>query len=1111
MHRNTTRRRATGAFLIAGVALASVSALAQDPPLPLPPPPIPDGLPVGYGVEMASGAKATTSISFGEDVDDYVFDGTPGMKLKASLKVSKKSDVHATMVLFRPDGTIVTIEDDGVKLTSKEDVLVTYRDVDPNDPEAGLKDLQADVPLVTKVKVPIDQTGPWKLRVYAPDAFVNLPDDMGEYTISTKTGNPKPVSEKNTTPDENDQLVFLLPAKGGATVDFSLAFRGADVTFNGLFSPTGDLVDIPVGDVDTKQGKLVRAKKIAIPEGSRFGDYRVVFDVPAGGTLSKGKFKGKAKFPKIEKLRGKLDRNEPVVIASEAQPAITPAVGGPGTQVVIRLANAYDSNKPQEDPVVLLNGFELKGPLGAGGPAPKPEVTEIPGGFLVRGSVPSGIPAGAFNVIARTGTGQVDVAADAFERVPPPKADDIDPRVGSAAGGYPVTITGSNFIPGQIGILIDGADVPVQITAQTTTSVTFTAPPRAPEFVTFGVRDSITQLTDNLTLNSFEYLATPGISRVFPELLSVLGGDTIFVKGSNFSATDRVFMETTTPDVFEEIFGTFQDQFLHSFAAPVRPKGVYEVYVRDAQGVRTSGTHEVTYFTFADFTADLGLSGPPENDLRDAWTTALSDFDQDGDPDLFLGLRGTGGVKTEGHIKVFENDGTGAFTDITGDVIPPSTSTDDWRSDRIRVADANQDGYPDIYIATDSETVPAAAASHVRILVSERRSASAPAGDRVFRDKTSTLMAPPRGPGSGYGGSSGTGDNWRALDMWVGDVDRGPAGPPEVLITGKQLFEEIDVLCGNYCSSSVGGALYRFYWPAARAFRWDTTKRGGLGQYRFDPNFFPRKSGVLVPIGNPPPGATIPACNQSTPCRGTFTPFSGHTLLVDDLNADGKPDIVVLNDQQVTKEGQAISSTQIAINKFDTSAGSAITDVTEQFMFATTRYGTGTIGHFGYPDGNAFGSIVLSNPDAADGDPATRIFRFLEPADPDDVASFQDITAQVMPSTTAVDHYQASAVIATDVDGDLDDDLILVAHEAPDTGVAAFRMLRNNIVANQAGIFGNDYDVLLAGVFSSSGDVFDGTSILVGDLNGDDRKEYIVTRSVPEGEDSQTRALTTDF
>ena len=80
--------------------------------------------------------------------------------------------------------------------------------------------------------------------------------------------------------------------------------------------------------------------------------------------------------------------------------------------------------------------------------------------------------------------------------------------------------------------------MPADITGFTPTSVTFTAPPRAPGPVTYGIFDNVTQLRDELAVDSFTYLFTPVINRVAPNLTPVLGGDTIFVNGVQFSDTD---------------------------------------------------------------------------------------------------------------------------------------------------------------------------------------------------------------------------------------------------------------------------------------------------------------------------------------------------------------------------------------------------------------------------------------------------------------------------------------------------------------------------------------------------------------------------------------------
>src|SRR6185436_13105059 len=120
---------------------------------------------------------------------------------------------------------------------------------------------------------------------------------------------------------------------------------------------------------------------------------------------------------------------------------------------------------------------------------------------------------------------------------------------------------------------------------------------------------------------------------------------------------------------------------------------------------------------------------------------------------------------------------------------------DDWRADRIRVVDidlvkeADGKSYPDIVIATNSDKFPTAAPtsgakSHVRVLLNEKAN-----GVRVFRDHTQELMPPLRAMTVLYsaGGKNET-DDWRAQDMWIGDVDLANQSPPEIVITCDRVF-----------------------------------------------------------------------------------------------------------------------------------------------------------------------------------------------------------------------------------------------------------------------------------------------------------------------------------
>jgi hypothetical protein len=1071
------------------LAAAGATALAQEIPS--------QGQPAGYGTSLPSGSKVTTTLSNDLDVDDYVFRGYPGQKVTTSIKIDKKSVVKMHLELIRPDGTVVAADDPNAKFKTGEEISDNVRFENPGG-DPPFQDVEAGtVAQTSKIQYVLEQVGTWKVRVRAPELDVPV-GDSGEYTLSVKYTTPPKTKLKDVEPTGNQSYSFPIAAEGGSRLDFKFSFKGGEATFNGLRAPNGDFID--VDKLKTKAGKFIEGKKIVLHDDDPVGDYTVTFVYPEGVNLTNVKFNSKVKLPKgAKKRKGRLSGAEPLISTA----GINPEIGGPPTVVTVTILNGFDPpDNANAIPELMLNDR----------PMDIQAITDNGTSVTIRALVGT-VGEGTFDVVTRTATGQVAVLQNGFTRVPPPVVSQIDPVVGSAAGGFEVTIAGEGFPEdlSQIGILIDGNDVPVQKTFVSSTEVRFIAPPRAPTFVTFGVRDLRSQLSANLPINSFEYLSTPGISRITPGLVPILGGDTIFVRGTNFRPTDTVYMETATPGQFEVVAGpTFLRSDLHSFPAPIRPKGRYEIYVEDEQGVRTQGRRTVGFFQYADFTDESGLTGPPENDLNDGWTTALSDFDQDGDLDLFIAKRGPeSGRADTSQITIFENDGSGEFTK-SADRIPAPAPLDDWRADRILVEDVTQDGWPDIVITSDDTAVLSPTVSHTRILTSTKRSSQSELEDRVFVDRTFELMPPPRVGKSGVSNSDG--DNWRGLDMWVGDIDSGPVGPPEILITHNEVKEELSVLCGNYCNTTItGNAHYSFYWGGSRAFVWDPNARGGQGQYKFEHNFFPRKSGVVVPIGNPPPGVTIPNCSPGT-CRGTFTPFTGHLLRVADMNADRRPDVVVASDQVVNKNGQPISSTQVGLFGFSAETGSFLTDVTDKLtnLGGETRADAAQIGLFGYPDGNSFGTIVLTQAEAGSGR-AIRLLKFTPSIVPGEDGTFVDITNNVVPQASGNEAWQASALQVVDVDTDGDQDLVLVADAAPGTGEAAFRILRNVIEGNQIGILRPDFEGLID-VIVSQDEPFDGTSLEIGDLDGDGGVEFVITRdSVPSGEDdTQTRVIATD-
>ena len=1159
-----------------------------------------DGLPDGIGVVTPSGSVFTTEIT-AADTDDYVFQGYPGMKVTATVKIPKGSALVPDVQIIRPGETLLGDEQGlsvkatttSVKATGTLDavgwwkvrvagaantqgaysVSVKYTSpalaplplaskgfgaaaaIEPaGDDDAfafqGYKDqsiqatltipkgseLDAAVQVIrpdgsvlvtagrgtTEVKIPIvstlDQSGTWHLKVSGDEVDTGgetKTTSTGAYTLSGKLGR---AVAPGLTPDANGQYRFTIPATGDATISYKLtatvANGGQAPVYNSITGPDGK------GVVGFSGGATPRPFKLS--PFAPFGLYTVTFDAPAGPLPTNVKVTRSVVPAKAGKKRvAKLSEEEPVVLNG----GIDPTEGGPGTLLTVRVSHVVDPLFEDGVPVIELGHIRLD----------NPELLVLPGGALVvRGTVPLTLPEGVFDVVVMSTSGQPAAKLGAFRRVPPPQVTSIDPTVGSSAGGFPITITGSNFRAGHMGILIDGALTPVLPTETTESSITFLAPPRAPGFVIFGVKDLDTQLIANLPLNSFEYVAAAAISRIVPSLIPILGNEVITVQGANFSATDTVYVETTTPGVYQRMNDTqvtFVDSKTHHFDAPMRPKGVYRVHVQDAQGQpNPPKTRNLTYYSFADFTPSTNLGGLG-TDLYDGVTTTLADFDGDGDPDLIVSRRGNPADTAPGAAsltRVLRNDGNGTFSDRTGSVMP-ATTADDWRADRIWAADVNQDGRPDLILSTNTVEVPAKGVSHTRILMNEPRGGTTGAGDRVFRDRTLDLMAPPREMQHygvfGADASFYVADDWRGLDMWVGDIDKGSAGPPEIVITHDEVKDDDNpasdvfasgVYCGNYCSSQQAFPYsYTFYWGGSRLFVWDKSANQGQGRYKFDPNFFPRKSGPVVPQGLPG-GGTIPPCSPhySRICKGSFTPFTGKRVAVGNLDTDGKPDIAVISDQVIQRRAipndplAVTSSLQVGINKFNPADGAGITDVTGLIynVGGVTQGDSVAIGQPGFPDGNSYGVIAFGKATSPGGGSVLRLLKFKPNLT---VGDFEDISGTALPAADAIDQFQASRLAWLDVDADGDQDLVLLAPAAPAGTGPALRILRNERSGNTVGNLRKTLGPLFTAMVTGS-EHFEGDALSIGDITGDGFLDYIVTRATSTGTGTQTRIVKTD-
>jgi formylglycine-generating enzyme required for sulfatase activity len=165
-----------------------------------------------------------------------------------------------------------------------------------------------------------------------------------------------------------------------------------------------------------------------------------------------------------------------------------------------------------------------------------------------------GVPATSFTVVSATkitavtpaGTeGATAVAvttawgtatrANGFAYFPVPTVASVDPNLGPATGGVPITITGTNFAgTPAVKIGTKNATSVVLVNATTITAVT--------PADTAGVKPvSVTTPGGTATLaNAFTCFAPPTIKSVLPVSGPVTGGTTITINGTNLSGTTSV-------------------------------------------------------------------------------------------------------------------------------------------------------------------------------------------------------------------------------------------------------------------------------------------------------------------------------------------------------------------------------------------------------------------------------------------------------------------------------------------------------------------------------------------------------------------------------------------
>jgi len=138
--------------------------------------------------------------------------------------------------------------------------------------------------------------------------------------------------------------------------------------------------------------------------------------------------------------------------------------------------------------------------------------------------------AGGVDVVVTNPDGQSATLANAFTYLASPTVTSLTPSEGSAAGGFSVTITGTNF--SAVPTVTFGGTAATGVAFASSTSLLVTVPAHAAGMVDVVVTNPDGQ-SDTLS-NGFTYVAPPTVTSVTPNTGSISGGSDVAVAGANF-------------------------------------------------------------------------------------------------------------------------------------------------------------------------------------------------------------------------------------------------------------------------------------------------------------------------------------------------------------------------------------------------------------------------------------------------------------------------------------------------------------------------------------------------------------------------------------------------
>ncbi len=164
----------------------------------------------------------------------------------------------------------------------------------------------------------------------------------------------------------------------------------------------------------------------------------------------------------------------------------------------------------------------------------------------------------------------------------------------------------------------------------------------------------------------------------------------------------------------------------------------------------------------------------------------MGDLDLDGDLDLFMVHWNS---SSDGFQLFWENDGAGHFTDVTNDYLGTQINTLDRFSFTANITDINEDGWPDVLLASDFGTS--------RMFMSDGINA----GQLTFTVEKPPVLTDENGMGAAVGDYDNDGDlDWFVSSIWDPDFEAegnwGISGNRLYRNTGNGVFEDVTTEAG---------------------------------------------------------------------------------------------------------------------------------------------------------------------------------------------------------------------------------------------------------------------------------------------------------------------------